>query len=74
MRVVHCRNYFYIIIPRFMDYLVRLASWTDAKLKSIPTLDIALGVLGLLVALLIGLLLSFTLGKIPWSALIFPWQ
>lgn len=57
---------FYIIIPRFMDYLVRLASWTDAKLKSIPTLDIALGVLGLLVALLIGLLLSFTLGKIPW--------
>ncbi len=57
---------FYFITPSLMDNLWKFASWTDSKLKMIPTKDIVLGVCGLLTALLIGVLLNFPLGRIPW--------
>ena len=58
---------FYIIIPKLMNYLTLVASWVNQKMKAIPTMDMVLGVVGLLVALIIGLLLSFPLGRIPWA-------
>ncbi len=57
---------FYFITPALIDNLGRLASWTDNKLRSIPTQDIILAVVGLVFALLIGLLLNFPLSRIPW--------
>ena len=57
---------FYFITPSIVDYVGKLASWTDSKMKSIPTQDIILGVVGLIIALLIGVLLNFPLSRIPW--------
>ncbi len=57
---------FYFITPTLIDNMGRLASWTDNKLRSIPTQDIILGVIGLVFALIIGLLLNFPLSRIPW--------
>lgn len=57
---------FYFITPAIIDYLKRFASWIDSMMKTIPTQDIILGVMGLLIALLIGVLLNFPLSRIPW--------
>ncbi len=57
---------FYFITPSVVDVVGNMASWSDSKLKMIPTRDIVLGVCGLLIALLIGVLLNFPLGRIPW--------
>ncbi len=57
---------FYFITPTLIDKLGWLASWTDNKLRSIPTQDIILGVIGLVFALIIGLLLHFPLSRVPW--------
>lgn len=57
---------FYFITPSAVDNIGKIASWSDSKLKMIPTRDIVLGVCGLLIALLIGVLLNFPLGRIPW--------
>lgn len=56
----------YFISPALIDYTGKLASWIDSKMKIIPTQDIILGVVGLLIALLISGLLSFSLSRIPW--------
>lgn len=56
----------FFITPFIFRHLGRLASWTDNKMKLIPTQDIVLGVAGLLIALIIGLLLSIPLSRIPW--------
>ena len=48
-----------------MDYLSKL-SWSDSRMKNIPTQDIILGVVGLIIALIIGVLLNFPLSRIPW--------
>ena len=57
---------FYFITPSIVDYIRKFAAWTDIKMKSIPTQDIVLGVAGLIIALMIGVLLSFPLSRIPW--------
>lgn len=57
---------FYFITPSVVEIVGNIASWSDSKLKLIPTRDIVLGVCGLLIALLIGVLLNFPLGRIPW--------
>jgi uncharacterized protein YacL len=57
---------FYFITPSIMNYVGKLASWSESKMKNIPTQDIILGVAGLIIALIIGLLLSFPLSRIPW--------
>ncbi|MDO9534353.1 MAG: PIN/TRAM domain-containing protein [Bacillota bacterium] len=57
---------FYFITPSIVDHVGKLASWTNNKMKSIPTQDIVLGVVGLIIALLIGVLLNFPLSRIPW--------
>lgn len=57
---------FYFITPIIMDNLGKLASWSDSRMKNIPTQDIILGVAGLIIALIIGVLLSFPLSRIPW--------
>ncbi len=56
----------YFISPALIDYTGKLASWIDSKMKIIPTQDIILGGAGLLMALLISGLLSFSLSRIPW--------
>ncbi len=56
----------YFITPSLIDYIARFATWTDSKMRNIPTQDIILGVVGLLFALLIGVLLNFPLSRIPW--------
>lgn len=52
---------FYIITPLAGKSL----NWIDIKLKAIPTQDIVLIVFGLLVSLLVGLLVSIPLSRIP---------
>lgn len=52
--------------PFVFTHVGNVAVWTDGKMKSIPTQDIILGVMGLIIALLIGVLLSLPLSRIPW--------
>ena len=61
-----CGLIFYFITPSVVDQIGKLAYWTDNKMKSVPTQDIVLGVVGLIIALLVGVLLSFPLARIPW--------
>ncbi len=56
---------FYLIIPLFISIFNRIVSWADSKLKSVPTQDIALVVFSLIITLLIGLLLSYPIYRIP---------
>ena len=56
----------YFITPFIIVNMGNVAVWTDGKMKTIPTQDIILGVVGLIIALLIGVLLSFPLARIPW--------
>ncbi len=55
----------YLIIPLFITIFNRIVSWADGKLKSVPTQDIALVVFSLIITLLIGLLLSYPIYRIP---------
>lgn len=56
----------FLITPFVITHAGNMAVWTDGKMKSIPTQDIILGVIGLIIALLIGVLLNFPLSRIPW--------
>ncbi|MGI6308562.1 MAG: PIN/TRAM domain-containing protein [Dethiobacteria bacterium] len=56
----------YFATPSLVISVSNLASWTDGKMKTIPTQDIILGAAGLIIALLIGVLLNFPLSRIPW--------
>ncbi len=56
----------FFITPFVITHMGNVAVWTDGKMKAIPTQDIILGVIGLIIALLIGVLLSFPLSRIPW--------
>ncbi len=55
----------YLITPLLINIFNRVLSWVDIKLKSVPTQDIALVVIGLIITLLIGLLLSYPIYRIP---------
>ncbi|HAP31464.1 MAG TPA: PIN domain nuclease [Firmicutes bacterium] len=56
----------YFITPFIFTHMGHAAVWTDGKMKNIPTQDIILGVIGLTIALFIGVLMSFPLYRIPW--------
>lgn len=56
---------FYIITPWLINMATTVNSWTETALKSIPTQDIAVGVTGLVIGLLIGSLVSLALHRIP---------
>ena len=56
---------FYLITPLFIHWFNRSLFWTDSKLKAVPTQDIALVVFGLVIALVIGILLSYPVYRIP---------
>ena len=56
---------FYLITPLLIRLFIRLVSWADGKLKAVPTQDIALVSLSLIITLLIGLLLSYPIYRIP---------
>ncbi len=55
----------YLIIPLLISIFNRILSWADVKLKAVPTQDIALVVFSLIITLLIGLLLSYPIYRIP---------
>lgn len=55
----------YLLTPVLINIFYRLVVWADSRLKAVPTQDIALVVLSLLITLLIGLLLSYPIYRLP---------
>jgi uncharacterized protein YacL len=55
----------YLLTPVLINIFNRLLAWADSKLKVVPTQDIALVALTLIITLLIGLLLSYPIYRIP---------
>ncbi len=56
---------FYFLTPVFVNLFNLIVAWADAKLKAVPTQDIALVVISLIITLVIGLLLSYPIYRIP---------
>jgi uncharacterized protein YacL len=56
---------FYILTPVIISIFYRVLSWTDSRLKVVPTQDIALVVLSLIITLVIGLLISYPIYRLP---------
>jgi uncharacterized protein YacL len=57
---------FYMITPWLIRIAKTINSWLESTLKSIPTMDIAVSVIGLVIGLLIGSLVSLALHRIPY--------
>lgn len=55
----------YIISPWLINVAAKINGWMEAALKAIPTQDIAVGVIGLVLGLLIGSLVSLALYRLP---------
>ena len=55
----------YLLTPVLINIFNRLLTWADTMLKAVPTQDIALVALTLIITLLIGLLLSYPIYRIP---------
>jgi uncharacterized protein YacL len=56
---------FYFITPWVINRIVRFTRWVESKMTDIPTQDIALGFLGVLLGLLIASPVSFAIYRIP---------
>ncbi len=56
---------FYLLTPVLINIFNRIVAWADSKLKAVPTQDIALVIIGLIITLVIGLLLSYPIYRIP---------
>ena len=56
---------FYLVTPVMVRFFERVVSWCDSKLKAVPTQDIVLVVFGLIITMLMGLLLSVFINRIP---------
>ncbi len=56
---------FYFITPVFINLFIKIVTWADLTLKAVPTQDIALVAFSLIITLLIGLLLSYPIYRIP---------
>jgi uncharacterized protein YacL len=56
---------FYLLTPVLIYVFNRLIAWADSRLKVVPTQDIALVVLSLIITLFIGLLLSYPIYRLP---------
>jgi len=61
---------FYFSTPLIINFFEAALVWCDGKLKSVPTQDIVLIVFGLIVTLLMGLLLSYPIYRIPVMGMI----
>ena len=57
---------FYIFTPMIIGYVIQFNSWMEGKLRVIPTQDIVVGVMGLIVGLFIAALLGIGIYRIPW--------
>ena len=55
----------YLISPMLIKSARRINNWIETALKSVPTQDIAVGVTGLVIGLLVGALLGLALHRIP---------
>jgi uncharacterized protein YacL len=55
----------YILTPILIHFFNRLIAWADGNLKAVPTQDIALVVLSMIITLFIGLLLSYPIYRLP---------
>ncbi|MDW7649943.1 MAG: PIN/TRAM domain-containing protein [Bacillota bacterium] len=55
----------YIITPWLIYVATTVNGWTETALKSIPTQDIVVGTIGLVIGLLIGALVSLALNRVP---------
>jgi uncharacterized protein YacL len=56
---------FYFLTPLLINLFNLIVIWADSKLKAVPTQDIALVVISLIITLVIGLLLSYPIYRIP---------
>ena len=56
----------YFLFPVLINNIVQLTSWCEKKMKMVPTQDIIIGVFGLLIGLVLGVLLSIPISRIPW--------
>ncbi len=56
---------FYLSTPLLINIFNRILSWAESRLKAVPTQDIVLVVFGLIVTLVIGLLISYPVSRIP---------
>ena len=56
---------FYLLTPVLINVFNRLTAWADSRLKVVPTQDIALVVLSLIITLFIGLLISYPIYRLP---------
>lgn len=56
---------FYLLTPVLINVFNRLVAWADSRLKVVPTQDIALVVLSMIITLFIGLLLSYPIYRLP---------
>ncbi len=61
-----CGLIFYILFPILINNIVQLSSWLEKKMKLIPTLDIIIGAGGFLLGLILGVLLSIPISRVPW--------
>ena len=56
---------FYLITPSVIDTCQRFLDWWESRLKKVPTQDIILVVIGMIITLLLGLLISYPIYNIP---------
>jgi len=56
---------FYLITPSVIDSCQRFLDWWESRLKKVPTQDIILVVIGMIITLLLGLLISYPIYNIP---------
>ena len=61
-----CGLIFYSLFPVLIRNIVQLSSWVEKKMKLISTQDIIIGSGGFLVGLILGVLLSIPMSRIPW--------
>lgn len=61
---------FYLFTPVMINFFESFLIWSDGKLKAVPTQDIVLVVFGLIITLLMGLLLSYPIYRIPVAGMI----
>ena len=61
---------FYLFTPVMINFFESFLIWSDGKLKAVPTQDIVLVVFGLIITLLMGLLLSYPVYRIPVAGMI----
>lgn len=56
----------YIIAPLLIDKFIGLTKWLENKMRPIPTRDMVISTVGLLVGLILGYLISLPIYRIPW--------